>query len=567
MRSLALCLCALSFATLAQPVLPKVVPHAPTSYRDVAKYLNAGGSFYTYMSTEQWGAKLDQFADKLWGGIVENLAGEEQVGAQVVLHFVHSLINDSGLRAARGVGMSSVPEGNGMYQNRAVVLHVMPGPPQGLFWDTSIGRNGKLKMLDCVPEDAVMAASGPSNPTPVWNWVKKTIATSDFEPLVSGFNQAIAMSGGQGIDLDQWVASIGPGAGFVVTVSQDENVLVPLPNGPQLEVPQMAAALLVEVKDDTIFQFVDAMLQAMPNVTRTDDGDLRMRSVQVPVPIPIRFKPTIARFGPYLVLATNDTIVQAMDSCRRGESPTITKTAEFQTMARGLPTEAMGFSYVSERFGDTITGLVEAAMAADPDTKAMAEFMGKMKGQASYGVSVKMPDAIVSISRTNFDLGEALITQIAAMPAALVGGGMLAWYAQVAHRGRAPAASDIGNLKQIGLGMMMYSMDHDDKFPDDLGEIWPYINDGKVFVSPAGKTPPPANAAEVRAGRCDYLYFGKGKKEAEIQKPTQTPLACTKPGLLKEGVNVLYCDGHAAWSRVVEGDLKKLIEAAGQPAP
>ncbi|MBT7299542.1 MAG: hypothetical protein HN849_08520, partial [Victivallales bacterium] len=364
-----------------------------------------------------------------------------------------------------------------------------------------------------------------------------------------------------------WVASIGPGAGFVVTVSHDENVLVPLPNGPQLEVPQTAAALLVEVKDDTIFQYVDGMLQAMPNVTRTDDGDLRMRSVQVPVPVPIRFKPTIARFGPYLVLATNDTIVQAMDSCRRGESPTITKTAEFQTMARGLPTEAMGFSYVSERFGDTITGLVEAAMAADPDTKAMAEFMGKMKGQASYGVSVKMPDAIVSISRTNFDLGEALITQIAAMPAALVGGGMLAWYAQVAHRGRAPAASDIGNLKQIGLGMMMYSMDHDDKFPDDLGEIWPYINDGKVFVSPAGNTPPPANAAEVRAGKCDYLYFGKGKKETEIQKPSLTPLACTKPGLLAEGVNVLYCDGHAARSRVVKDDLKKLIDAAGQPAP
>ena len=233
-------------------------------------------------------------------------------------------------------------------------------------------------------------------------------------------------------------------------------------------------------------------------------------------------------------------------------------------MAKGMPTEGMGFSFVSRRFGENISDLVQAAMSTDPDAKAMAGFMGGMESQASYGVSVKMPDAIVTVSRSDFDLGEALVVQLAAVPGVML---MSALPAITQARGRAHTISDIGNLKQIGLGMMMYSMDNDDKFADDLGEIWSYINDGKVFVSPAGKTPPPANAAEVRAGKCDYLYFGKGKKAAGIQKPSETPLACTKPGLLKEGVNVLYCDGHAEWSRVVGGELRKLIDAAGRPIP
>jgi len=560
-----LCLCALSFAVSAQTLLPKVAPPAPTSYSDVAKYLNANGSLYTYMSTEQWGAKLDEFVGKLGGAVLDAMEGDdEQAAAQVVFHFLRSFINESGLREARGVGMSSVAEGKGFYQNRTVVLHQMPGPPEGLFWDMALGGNGKLKMLDCVPEDAVMATYSPFSPSPVWDWVKKAVVSSDYEPALAGFNQVVMMTRGQGIDLDQWFESIGPGMGLVATISRDEKVIVPLPDDTRLEVPQMALALLFEVKDDSIFQFVDAILQALPNVTRTDDGDLRIRSAQLPIPLPIKVRPTIARFGPYLVLATNEDIVQAMDSCRRGENPTITKTAEFQTMAKGMPTEGMGFSFVGKRFGESITGLVQAAAAADPDAKAMAGFMGAMGSQASYGVSVKMPDAIVTVSRSDFDLGEALIVQLAAVPGIML---MSALPAYTQARGRAHTISDTGNLKQISLGMLMYADDNEEKLPNDLGDLFPYVGDGEVFKSPGSKTPAPENAADIRAGKCDYLYFGKGRKMSEIKKPTSTPFACTKPGLLKQGVNVAYCDGHVEFRPMIDGELKKLIQAAGHPVP
>jgi prepilin-type processing-associated H-X9-DG protein len=47
-----------------------------------------------------------------------------------------------------------------------------------------------------------------------------------------------------------------------------------------------------------------------------------------------------------------------------------------------------------------------------------------------------------------------------------------------------------------------------------------------------------------------------------MQNPASTPLACTKPGLMKRGTNVLYCDGHAEYKPAIDAALQKLIQAA-----
>jgi prepilin-type processing-associated H-X9-DG protein len=267
--------------------------------------------------------------------------------------------------------------------------------------------------------------------------------------------------------------------------------------------------------------------------------------------------------GRYLILASNDTIVKAMNSCDKGRTPGISTSEEFQSLAKGMPTTVMGFSFLSRRFGDTITGIFKGAMAVNPEAQGMVGLMGSMEGQASYGVSLKMPDGLVGISRTNFDMGEMLALQGAVVPGAIAAGMVLPALAQAREKAR--RISDIGNLKQIGLGFFMYADDHDGQYPNDLGELWPYVGTGKVYVSPLGKTPVPANAAEVRAGKCDYLYFTKGKKQADVQNPASTPMACTKPGLMKQGTNVVYCDGHVQHKPFIDEELKKLIRAAGHP--
>jgi len=105
-----LALVALGFVAAAQ-TLPTVTPYQPTSFRDVDKYLNPDGSLHAYLSTEQWGAKLDGFVGQLRQDVLPVVPeGEQRQVANAVFHFISSFINESGLRSLRGVGLSSVAE-------------------------------------------------------------------------------------------------------------------------------------------------------------------------------------------------------------------------------------------------------------------------------------------------------------------------------------------------------------------------------------------------------------------------------------------------------------------------
>lgn len=545
--------------------LPAVAPYQPTSFGDVGKYLNPDGSFYVYFDTAKWGTKLDGFIEQMHQLLVAAVPDEEQKQmAEVVFQLLGGFVKESGLHAVRGVGMSSVPESDTFYYNRVAVVHGLPGPPEGLYWDMFVDGNAPFAFLDSVPQDAVLAIYSPFKPKAGWDWVKQAVVDTGYEPVAASLNQWVMGMRGMGVDVDQWIESVGPRMGLMVTVSRDQTALLPLPTGGKLEIPQMAAAVAFEVKDDTIFQFVDAMLQPMPNVIRLDDADLRIRSVQVPVPVPINVKPTIARMGPYLILASNDEIVKAMDACRHGEKAVLRTDEEFQALSKDLPTEGIGFSFLSRRFGGTIAAIMQGALAADPNAQPVSALMSALqRQQSSYGVSLRMPDGVVGISRTDFELGETLVAQAAVMPVALMAGVTMPALAKA--RGRAREVGDMSNLKQIGLGLFLFADDHNGQFPQDLGETWPYVGNGQVFVSPQGRTAAPQNAEQVRAGQCDYLYFVGGKKQVDIQNPSQTPAACTKPGLLPRGVNVLYCDGHVTRSMVVDAGLKALIDAAQPP--
>jgi prepilin-type processing-associated H-X9-DG protein len=544
--------------------LPTVTPYRATSYQAVAKYLNPDGSFYLYMDSEQWAAKLDGFM----GNVAEMVLtvapeGQPRQQAGLAFHFLEAFLNDCGLRQLRGVGLSTVPESAEMYHNRMALVHATPGPPEGLYWECFTGENdGAFSVLDWVPQDAVLASQMPFHPVPAWNWLKRTIMGADYEPMAAGFTQGIMTLRGMGVDMDQWFETMGPNAVVVATVSRDEKVPFTLPNGRQLDIPQMALAVLIEVKDNTVFQFYDTILQAMPNVVRVDDGDLHLRSVPVPVRVPFKLLPTVGRMGPYLVYATNPDIVKAMDSCRRGERPSIRADEEFQTLAKGMPETGMAVSFLSRRFSETFQTIMQSAMAGNTGAGEVMVLMQKIqKQEASYGVSLRMPDGLIGVSRTNFDLGESLAVQAAVLPVALVGGIMLPALTQA--RNRAREVSDMNNLKQIGLAAHMYAADHNQQLPPDLGELWPYIgNNGRLFVSPAGQTPPPQDAEQVRAGQCDYLYFVADRKLPDIQNPSATPGVCTKPGLLKQGVNVLFCDGHVERRLVIDPALQALIDGA-----
>jgi len=173
-------------------------------------------------------------------------------------------------------------------------------------------------------------------------------------------------------------------------------------------------------------------------------------------------------------------------------------------------------------------------------------------------------------------------------------------------RENARRASCASNLKQLGLGMMMYAQDYDETFPQLSGphltdppvdaqgfnwysaggyywggwatRIYPYVKNTQVYLCPSnqfsayGVNYGLANNASDANG--NYItYFGAPQKLARFKKPSESLMitekgagggdqyvlyfngnyACAMPHF--DGGNICFVDGHVKWYRFKKGNL------------
>jgi prepilin-type processing-associated H-X9-DG protein len=120
-------------------------------------------------------------------------------------------------------------------------------------------------------------------------------------------------------------------------------------------------------------------------------------------------------------------------------------------------------------------------------------------------------------------------------------------------RRQAMMMQDMSNLRQIGVGAIMYSNENKGALPPDLGATLQYVQSPSIYLSPdrAQQLTPPADAKPEELAKwvndnTDYVYLGKDfGKLTKITNPSQTIIAHEKLELPKNGlVNVLYADGH-----------------------
>jgi prepilin-type processing-associated H-X9-DG protein len=107
------------------------------------------------------------------------------------------------------------------------------------------------------------------------------------------------------------------------------------------------------------------------------------------------------------------------------------------------------------------------------------------------------------------------------------------------------------NLRQIGLGLVLYANENKGKYPADFGEVL-LTQDitAAVFINPQTRTRLPrgkelkAMAEWVRLNS-DYEYLGAGKTN---QAGPEVVLAHEKIRPGDQGINMLYGDGHVEWN-------------------
>jgi prepilin-type processing-associated H-X9-DG protein len=135
-------------------------------------------------------------------------------------------------------------------------------------------------------------------------------------------------------------------------------------------------------------------------------------------------------------------------------------------------------------------------------------------------------------------------------------------------REQANRVKSAANLRQIGLAATIYAnAAKDQEFPSSLSEIVKTQDiTPQIFFSPRTGTPPPApgltadQAAEWVEQHSDYIWTGKGLNE---RAPADKILAYENPAKVKEGINILYADGHVEFKLM--SAARREIEKGNKP--
>ncbi len=337
------------------------------SFQEVTAQLDPGGDFYFYLSTEKL---LEGISGKISGlrnlfGAMPNVTSESRENINKGFDIATRVIKHSGIEDISGLGMNSVALETNLYHGK-LLLHHYKGKGSGFLW-TAFGKTvHPLSGLGLLPTNTVLAAFSDCDLAMVWSAIEKEAAQSGFpqaEELLRHVSDGFQMA--TGLQWDQVLASLGGEYGLVFTLDQTKKLTLPVPLPEPLEIPEPGLMLVLKVKDNTIFDRVDkALKDSGQQVESTDRPGLKMRTVSIPLPLPLPLRPSIARTGDCLLVATTDTLIEEALAVQAGQKPGLKSTPEFLHLAQGVPDQGNKFCFISRRLGETVGMLQSRALSA-----------------------------------------------------------------------------------------------------------------------------------------------------------------------------------------------------------
>jgi hypothetical protein len=476
---------------------PALVSAEKTSFDAVTSKLDKGGNFYLYLSTEQalggLSAKLDSLSNFL-GGLPTG--HDEEIGK--AFDFAKSLLKDSGIEQISGVGMSSIAREPGFYYSKLVVHHY-PGQGDGLIWSVMGKASHPLTDLDLLPESTVLASFADLDVPLLWTNIKTHLQQLGVPQVSDGLaafpGQFLGLTG---LDFDAALASLGGDYGFLITMDEQKKVSLPLP-GAAMEIPSPAIAIIAKVKSDLIFNRVDELTKDNAMVVRVNTPELKMRTMNIPLPLPIELRPSIARSGDLLVLSSSDTLVHEILDVKAGKKKSFKTTAEFARLSQGIPGEGNSFSIVADRFMKSILEIQQQTLTNQGKlTPAQVQAMQHMFNNATnYGA--------YSVGANGSEGWEGYANGSQSIQAAMAGGafaaGALAAIA-IPNFTRARATSQenacINNLRLIDSAKQRWALEKNKTSTDTptMSDLLPYLNKapvcpkgGAYTIGPVGEKP------------------------------------------------------------------------------
>ncbi len=474
------------------PPVVTVAAAETNSFAEVTSRLDAGGNLYFYLGTAQW---LDGLSQKIggWRDSLQLLPNLEPDDRDKLVHgfdLATNLIHDSGLEDVSGFGASSIEVEKGFYRTK-MVLHHYPGRGNGFLWTVFGAEPHPLDGLDLLPASTVFASFGDLDLAQLWSAVEKDLTQSGLPGVADGLTKARdGFKQGTGLDLDETLASLGGEYGFIVTLDDAKKDTFPTGPNQHVEFPDPGIVVVARVKNDLIFNRVDEALKAgkLP-VTQTDRDGLKMRSVTVPLPIPIALKPSIARSGDYLILASSDTLIEQVLAVQAGKQPGLKSTDEFKQLARDLPQQGNRFAFVSKRFGETWLAvqqqIADQAARKDVGTGELMRRLASLSPPAfAYSVAANSPEGWMATGNGSQDGAKMVLLPAVAVPAVIAG---VAIPNFVKARTTAQKFACATNLRMIQTAKQQWALQYGKSDTDTptWADLQPFLGD-KIPKCPAG---------------------------------------------------------------------------------
>jgi hypothetical protein len=389
------------------------------AYQRVAANLDPGGVIYLYWSAEKALGELNKKLESVRDAAVSDpsLSPEEKEGLRKKFNLGIRLILDSGLQAVKAYGFSSREIEPGLFLDKSYTY--LPDR-SGFLWNSLATVPHDFPLINMIPENSEGFAFFDFKLATFWGAVSTALGSSEI-PEVAKWQQHFSQQAQafSGLSFEDLLQSLGDQVGMVVTLSRNRTVSIPLGNE-SYEMPEPAAALLWKVRNDKLFDRLEALFGMNPKVEKIDEPDLRMRVLQGVEEIPY-LRPTMARHGDYLILSSSEDLVHEMVEVEAGKKQGIRSSPDFNELAAGLPGKGNGVAYGGKRLekvlGDLQSKISQIRENGNPLLEAMAAKISGLTADApTYLVFGATEDGWFTTGKTRRDLNE-ILGEVLTLPA------------------------------------------------------------------------------------------------------------------------------------------------------
>ncbi len=512
----------------------------------VSSKLDKGGSYLNYQSNKYLFRAIENSYLQIPEAIKVIVPDpQQQILPMMIYNCLQPITKSLGINEMLVAGTSSIlisektEKSPPLFRSRQFIYHGEK-KTEGIIWDFIAGENHELSGLDTLPNETLFAGSYEFAPGKIWDKVKIIFAKLPFPPI-----QAAPIMAEQNflnkfkIKLPDFLDSVSGNYSSLLVSAKDFDGK-----------PALYGMFKIPNKNDTVFKVLSEIAK--------DQKDLQVLPDEISSTIPpilTWLKPAVCKDDKNIYIVSNKKILEIIKNASEKKDGLVT-TAEFKSLSQGMSRKGIAFFYFNSNTIKVIINIIKAnAPVGDKDWAVLAKLIPPSD---LFMVISKEKDGIISTMNSPMDI-PLLITYSSVLPSVMQVTKLVP--ALGGARTKAQRIGCTSNLKQIGLSLKMYAMDHKDKYPTGnnaagLSKLIKenYLTDFSVYVCPNSKTV--KGVKDLREPNSSYIYIGDF---TEGDGP-DIPVAFDKFGNKEGFINILFQDGHVSSMSCKAKNCKELIE-------